>query len=164
MKKDRFGICINFYAVLAFVLAILGQTLLGGLLLGFVIVVEKDEWLTRQAMQAFFLTLVSEIVQVIIGFLSLFYRIPILGSVLSMIFSVVTSIISLVLIIFAIIGLVNVIKGKDAAIPGLKTLAERAFGLVKTFSYMPSSNYSAPPQDSSNNESAPDNQDTEKSQ
>ena len=38
MKKDRFGICIPFYAVLAFVLAMLGQTLLGGLLLGFVTV------------------------------------------------------------------------------------------------------------------------------
>ena len=30
MRKDRFNICISFYAVLAFVLAILGQTLLCG--------------------------------------------------------------------------------------------------------------------------------------
>ena len=41
MKKDRFGICLTFYAVLAFVLAILGQTLLGGLLLAFAILVER---------------------------------------------------------------------------------------------------------------------------
>lgn len=34
-EKDRFGISITFYAVLGFVFAILGQTLLGGLLLGF---------------------------------------------------------------------------------------------------------------------------------
>ena len=39
MRKDRFNICISFYAVLAFVLAILGQTLLCGMLLGFVIAV-----------------------------------------------------------------------------------------------------------------------------
>ena len=57
MRKDRFNICISFYAVLAFVLAILGQTLLCGMLLGFVIVIQKDEWLTKQVMQAFFLLL-----------------------------------------------------------------------------------------------------------
>ena len=51
MRKDRFNICISFYAVLAFVLAILGQTLLCGMLLGFVIVIQKDEWLTKQVMQ-----------------------------------------------------------------------------------------------------------------
>lgn len=60
MRKDRFNICISFYAVLAFVLAILGQTLLCGMLLGFVIVIQKDEWLTKQVMQAFFLALVGE--------------------------------------------------------------------------------------------------------
>ena len=34
MKKGTFGIKLSFYAVLAFVLAFLGQTLLLGLLLG----------------------------------------------------------------------------------------------------------------------------------
>lgn len=62
MRKDRFNICISFYAVLAFVLAILGQTLLCGMLLGFVIVIQKDEWLTKQVMQAFFLALVESII------------------------------------------------------------------------------------------------------
>jgi hypothetical protein len=158
MKKDRFGICIPFYAVLAFVLAMLGQTLLGGLLLGFVIVVEKDEWLTRQTMQAFFLSLVSGVVQVIVGVISWSYRIPLVGSVISTIFGFVTSIISLILLIFAIIGLVNVIKGKDAGIPGLKALAEKAFGLVKTYSY--TSAYT-PSQDTQNNQNS---QDTDKPQ
>ena len=161
MKKDRFGICITFYAALAFVLAILGQTLLGGLLLGFVIVVEKDEWLTRQTMQAFFLSLVSGIVQVVVGFLYWSYRIPFIGGILSTIFGVITSIISLVLIVFAIIGLVNAVKGKDAGVPGLKTLSEKAFGLVKTYSYTPASTYSAPQQDAQNTQSS---QDSEKPQ
>ena len=55
MRKDRFNICISFYAVLAFVLAILGQTLLCGMLLGFVIVIQKDEWL--RSCRHFFLLL-----------------------------------------------------------------------------------------------------------
>ena len=32
MKKGKFGVCLWFYAVLAFVLAFLGQILLGALL------------------------------------------------------------------------------------------------------------------------------------
>ena len=58
MRKDKFGICFNFYAVLGFVLALLGHTTLALLLLGFVIVVHQDQWLTIQVMQAFFLSLV----------------------------------------------------------------------------------------------------------
>ena len=83
MKKDRFGISITFYAVLGFVFAILGQTLLGGLLLGFSIVAVQDEWLTRQTLQAFFLSLISGFVSVIIGAVSWSYRIPFLGTVLA---------------------------------------------------------------------------------
>ena len=117
MKKDRFGICLTFYAVLAFVLTILGQTLLGGLLLAFVILAEQDEWLIRQTMQAFFLSLISG-----------------LFGVVSVFFSAVAAILSLVILIFAVIGLVNVAKGKDAGVPLCKGFADKAFGLVKTAS------------------------------
>ena len=135
MKKDRFGICLTFYAVLAFVLAILGQTLLGGLLLAFAILVEQDEWLIRQTMQAFFLSLVSGVVTAFINAVSWLYAVPILGAVVSGFFGIVTGIISLVILVFAIVGLVNVAKGKDAGVPLCKGLADKAFGLVKTVSY-----------------------------
>lgn len=82
MKKGTFGIKLSFYAVLAFVLAFLGQTLLLGLLLGFVIVAEKDEWLTRQTMQAFFLTIAVSVIQGALSLISkLFSWIPTLGSI-----------------------------------------------------------------------------------
>ena len=139
MKKDRFGICLTFYAVLAFVLTILGQTLLGGLLLAFVILAEQDEWLIRQTMQAFFLSLISGIVSAFMGAFSWLCTIPILGilvsglfGVVSVFFSAVTAILSLVILIFAVIGLVNVAKGKDAGVPLCKGFADKAFGLVKT--------------------------------
>ena len=70
MRKDNFGICFSFYAVLGFVLALLGHTTLALLLLGFVIVVHKDQWLTMQVMQAFFLSIISGIVYTIIGIIS----------------------------------------------------------------------------------------------
>ena len=135
MKKDRFGICLTFYAVLSFVLAILGQTLLGGLLLAFAILVEQDEWLIRQTMQAFFLSLISGVVSAFISAVSWIYAIPVLGALVSGLFGIVTSIVSLIILIFAIIGLVNAAKGKDAGVPLCKGFADKAFGLVKTVSY-----------------------------
>ena len=52
MNKPKTGMYLWFYAVLAFVLAIFGQTLLCGLLLAFVILTERDSWLTCQVIQA----------------------------------------------------------------------------------------------------------------
>lgn len=135
MRKDRFGICLTFYAVLAFVLAILGQTLLGGLLLGFAILVQQDEWLTRQTMQAFFISLLSGIVNTFIGVVSPLYSVPFLGGVLSGIFGFITSLISLAIIIVSFIGLFKVAKEQDAGVPLCKGFADKAFGLIKTVSY-----------------------------
>lgn len=133
MKKDRFGISITFYAVLGFVFAILGQTLLGGLLLGFSIVAVQDEWLTRQTLQAFFLSLISGFVSVIIGAVSWSYRIPFLGTVLSGIFGIITALATLVILILAIIGLLNVIREEDANVPCCRGLADKVFGPENKF-------------------------------
>ena len=83
MQKGKFGVCLWFYAVLAFVLAFLGQTLLCGLLLGFVILAEKNEWLSKQVMQAFFLTLASSLVGSVLDILNVFRSIPFVGTAVS---------------------------------------------------------------------------------
>lgn len=143
MKKDRFGICLTFYAVLAFVLAILGQTLLGGLLLGFAILAVQDEWLTKQTMQAFFLSLISGLVSTIVSAISWTYNIPLLGVAMSGFFGVLTSIISLIILILAIVGLCNVARGKEAGIPLCKGFADKAFGAL---SHMGGTQGQNPPQ------------------
>ena len=135
MRKDSFGICLSFYAMLGFVLALLGQTMLALLLLGFVIVVEKDQWLTMQVMQAFFLSIFSGIVSTIIGIFSILYKIPFLGVLFSSIFGVITSIVSLVVIVIAIIGIARTSKEKDANIPLASDFAQKAFGVVKNVTY-----------------------------
>ena len=136
MRKDRNGLCFTFYAVLAFVLAILGQTLLSALLLGFAIVAEQDEWLIRQTMQAFFLCLVRGVITGITGAVSgMWYAIPFVGSFVSGLLAVVSGLISLVVFVFALIGLVHVAGGKDAGLPVLTHFADKAFGLVKTVTY-----------------------------
>ncbi|MFV0412923.1 MAG: hypothetical protein ACK5L3_06570 [Oscillospiraceae bacterium] len=134
MRKGKFGITYTFYAVLAFVLALFGLSTLSGLLLAFVIVTEKDEWATRQCMQAFFLTFVSSIAS---AFSSAFYSLGsslsytgALYSVIGVLSSVIAGIINILVLIFVIIGLVNVAKGKEANVPLLSKLAYKAFGYI----------------------------------
>jgi len=143
MKKDQYGISLTFYAVLAFALVVLGQTLLGGLLLGFVIVAQKDEWLTRQAMQAFFLSLVSGFMSVVFGLLfdlaSLTYKIPFVGRYILQYTSEITNgiigflgdIVDLVVLVFAIIAILRVMKGSEAKLPVLNGWANKACGVAK---------------------------------
>lgn len=135
MRNDRFHICISFYAVLAFVFAILGQTLLCGLLLGFVIVMEKDEWLTKQVMQGFFLALAEGMINSAVNFVSIFYAVPLLGVAVSGIVGFIHWILTLVLFILALVGINRVSKDTDARIPIAAKLANKAFGLVCTVEY-----------------------------
>ena len=137
MKKGTFGIKLSFYAVLAFVLAFLGQTLLLGLLLGFVIVAEKDEWMTRQTMQAFFLTIAVSVIQGALSLISkLFSWIPTLGSIsvgsiVSALFGWINWAVSVAALVFIIIAVIKVAKGNEANIPVFASLANRAYGIVK---------------------------------
>ncbi len=135
MRKDNFGICLSFYAVLAFVLAMLDYTTLVALLLGFVIIVHKDQWLSMQVMQALFLCIISSLISIIFGIVSPIYRIPFVGSIFSGLFDVVESLISLAILVFAIAGIAKVAKEQDANIPIAKTFAEKAFGLVRNVTY-----------------------------
>lgn len=135
MKKDNYGICLSFYAVLGFVLAMLGHTTLSMLLLGFVIVVHKDKWLTMQVMEAFFLCLISGIVSTIISAFSGLYGIPLIGAIISGFFGILTFAVSVIIFILCIIGIIKTAKGQEANIPLAKGFAEKAFGLVKQVIY-----------------------------
>lgn len=151
MRKDNFGICFSFYAVLGFVLALLGHTTLALLLLGFVIVVHKDQWLTMQVMQAFFLSIISGIVSTIIGIISPIYKIPILGALVATCFGIVTSVISLIILIMAIVGISKAAKEQDANLPLVKTFAEKAFGLIKNVTYTQNTPTQTPQNQDQNN-------------
>ncbi len=151
MRKDNFGICLSFYAVLGFVLALLGHTTLTLLLLGFVIVVHKDQWLTMQVMQAFFLSILSGIVSTIIGIISPIYQVPFIGPLIAACFGIVTSLISLLILVMAIAGISKAAKEQDANLPLVKAFAEKAFGLVKNVTYTQSApNQNAPVQNPQN--------------
>ena len=142
MSKGKYGIYLWFYAAVAFILAFLGQTLLCGILLGFVIVAEKNEWLSKQVIQAFFLSLFSAAVSGNLIHYSApsslnsevlyhIYRFFYIGT------NVIESLVSILVLVLVIIALTKVTKGKDAGIPLLNKLADRAFNVVEKKVYPP---------------------------
>ena len=135
MEKGKFGVVVTFYAILAFVLAFLGQTLLCGLLMLFVIAVEQNEWASKQVMQAFFLALFSSVVSSVLGIFNVLGNIPFVGGIISTIFGFINGLVSIVILVFVILAIVNVCKGKDASVPVFSDLAGKAYGLVKKTVY-----------------------------
>lgn len=131
MEKGKFGVNICFYAVVAFILAILGHTTLLFLLAGVVLIAEKNEWATRQIIQAFCLCIVSSLIYNVLGILDFVYDIPFIGTAWGIIMSVIKGIISLIVFAFCIVGIINTAKGKEANIPLANKFADWAFGIVK---------------------------------
>lgn len=149
MIKGKYGIALSFYAIVAFVLAALGQVLLCGVLLGFVLVAEKNDWLSRQVMQALFLSFLKPAVSLVLGVLNVFDRWPFnevfffRNTVLTL-FNWIGTIVSIIVVIFAIIGILKTAKNQDAGLPILSTWANKAFGLVEHKVYTQTPPY--PPQ------------------
>jgi uncharacterized membrane protein len=130
MEKGKLGIRLCFYSTLAFVLAFLGYSTLIFLLAGVVLIVEKDEFTTRQVIQAFCLAIVNSLLSSVLGILDFFYRVPNVGTIWSTLVSVLNSVISLVVFIFCILGIVNAAKGQDANIPLASNFANWAYGII----------------------------------
>lgn len=145
MKKGKFGIDLRFFAIVAFVFAFTGWTTALTLLLGYAILAEKDEWLSRQIMQATMLSLVVEIYKGIINLVKNFsgYTAPYLGyydtefsigDTLTTWYLKITDIIggvlAIVIAILVIVAIVNVKKGKDAGLPLFAGWACKAYGIL----------------------------------
>lgn len=130
MEKGKFGIRLSFYAVAAFIFAILGYSTALILLAGVVIVGEKDEWAGRQVIQAVCLQFVSGVIGTFFGLFDFFYRIPIFGTVWGTVVSVVESVIAIIILIFAIIGMIKVAKGGEAGVPLADRFANWAYGKI----------------------------------
>lgn len=130
MNKGKFGINLSFYAVLAFILVIFDQDLLLFLLAGATIFAEKDEWASRQVIEAIMLCFVNSIISAFFGLFSFMNRIPIIGTVWGTIISVVEGLFSIAILVFAIIAIVNTAKGKEANVPLASKFANWAYGKV----------------------------------
>lgn len=131
MKKGVFGFHLWFYPALAMVLAMLGQTLLCALVFGFALLVEKDEWVSMQTLQALLLSLFSSVVGLVVDLAGVFSYLPFVGRMLGIALDILDTFIGLLVVIFALIGLLNVCKGKEAGVPIAASLADKIYGRVK---------------------------------
>lgn len=129
MKKGKFGIVLSFYAILAFAFVILKMPVLGALLLFFVLAAERDEWVCRQVMEAFFLSVSVSFVSSALGWISgLFPQYFFFDEVLSVAFSVISALYYLAALVFSILAILRVMKGQEGNVPLCSDLALRAYG------------------------------------
>lgn len=139
MEKGKLGIRLSVYAVVAFLLAAFGLYLGIIGLLAIVLIAEKDEWATRQVLQALMLCLLPSMVSAvfgILGFMNWFgwasygTAIYTISSIWSRFSSVVNWLADIAVYVFALIGILNVSKGKEAGIPVFSNFANWAYGKV----------------------------------
>jgi len=141
MRKGQFGITYVCYAVIAMILAWFGQTLALVLLTAFMIAVEKDEWASKQCLQACGLVgtqwLISECISILnkpvswIGrfikdYESSFYSFQ---KVYDHIFYFVREVVDIAVIVLVIMAILNILKEKDANIPVISKFADWAYGI-----------------------------------
>ncbi len=131
MEKGNLGIRLGFYGVAAFVLAYLGYSTGLFLLAGVVLVAEKNEWATRQVIQAFCLYIASGIVSSVVYLFDFIGYIPYLGSVWNVLTQIISTALDVAVLVFAIIGVLKNMKGEDANIPLASNLADWAYGIVR---------------------------------
>ena len=138
MEKGKFGIRLAFYGVAAFALAIFGNYTALLLLAAATIFVEKDEWASRQVIQALCLYTLPYLVNAafdVLGFFNWFgwssngiiygiYR----G--FSRVESIVSFIVNIAVILFAFMGIMKNAKGQEAGIPGAEKFAQWVYGKV----------------------------------
>ena len=139
MEKGKFGISMAFYAVLGFILAVLGYSTGLFLLAGVVIFVEKNEWASRQIIQAICLMMVSSIIAEAFTLLGCInwtswasygsgtYA---LYSAWSKFRDVVNYGMDIVVFLFGLLAILKVAKGKEAGVPLASKFANWAYGKV----------------------------------
>ena len=132
MRKGRFGVVLCLYPILAFTGVILHQPLLCALFFLLALLAERDEWASRQSLQALALGLVSYgLGRIINGVGSLLPDYTTLHYVFSTVFALVSNLVYLAAIVLSIVAIVRVLKDQEADLPGFSALAYRAFGKQK---------------------------------
>lgn len=130
MEKGKLGLRLSFYGVTAFILAFLGQTTLLCLLAGVALIVEKNEWASRQVLQALCLCLVASLISNVLGVVDFIYDIPVISTIWSTIIGIVNSVVDVIVLVFCIVGLARNVSGKEADIPLASNFANWAFGII----------------------------------
>lgn len=146
MKTSKTGIQLRYLAALSFFFIFFDQAIISILIVGAAIYIEKDEWLSRQTLQALFLKVFSNFVISVLGSSTLISKINTLqiygyDSYYDDIFDYLSGvdIFKIILIaafgitvfIFIIMAIVRTLKEQDAGIPFFSGLSYKMFGMIK---------------------------------
>ena len=129
--KGKYGIRLAVYGVLAFILAYLGSTTLLFLLLGVVLLAEKNEWATRQVLQAVVLYFTATLLKNVIGLFDFMYNIAFISVVWGVIVKVIYAIIKYGVLILVLDSIIKNLKDQDAELPLLNKVVDWMYGVVK---------------------------------
>jgi len=131
MKKGKFGIVLPAYAILAFIMVMLGWTIPCGVIVLLAIFVEKDEQTGKLCLEAFAFSIVVSILSSLVTVPYLFTSIPFIGGAISAVFGVLQFIINLAAFILSIWAISRIAKNTEPNLPLVSTLANAAYGIVK---------------------------------
>ncbi|MBS4785555.1 MAG: hypothetical protein KH009_05530 [Clostridiales bacterium] len=129
MRKGVFGFDIWFYGVVALLLAVCRQPLVLGSLMAFVLLVEKDEWLNRQVMQALLLCLGGMALSLLVNWVTgILWIVPFFGGLLHAgVVTLINALVQLLMVLFAFRAADRMHKGLDSDIPFAAAFVNRMF-------------------------------------
>lgn len=151
MLKGKLGITLSAVAILSFVLAFLGYVQILVLVVGYALIVEGNNWLTKQTLQALYLGLAYVIVNTILGgffgAISYFFgklNIEILLDGIGKIQVICDGIVTLGVLVLCVIAIIKLLKDQDANLPIFGNLADKSLGIIKVKAAPQQQQYSQP--------------------
>ncbi|MGE4283606.1 MAG: hypothetical protein AB7G87_07750 [Clostridia bacterium] len=137
MTKGKYGLNVAAVAILAFIMGFFGFVESLILVVAFSVIAEKDDWLTRQTLQALFLRLAYGIAIILLGwvftgFQGILRTFKAYDAIKAMadIQIFLNGVLYVALFVFALLAMLKLIKGQDAKVPFICGLVDRTMGAV----------------------------------
>jgi hypothetical protein len=152
MTQGKYGLSLAAIAILAFILSFFGFVEVLVLVVAYVLIVEKNSWLTRQTLQALYLCLVYRIALTVVGWgfsaITGFFNLVKAYSVATA-FGTIEGIINFLLwaglFVLALIAILHLANDKDSAIPIIGTWVDKTMGILNKTTAPVAPAVSAPP-------------------
>lgn len=139
MSKGKHGITLSAIAVIAFILSFLGFTEILVLVVGYALIVESDNWLTKQTLQALYLrfavivvsTLFTWFFSAVTSFFN-WINIGVVVNIISTVQMLSYGVLNLLIFTLCVFAILKVIKNNDANLPIFALLADKSLGVIET--------------------------------
>ncbi|MEG2769192.1 MAG: hypothetical protein RR902_00070 [Oscillospiraceae bacterium] len=128
MEKGKLGIKVWLWAALAFIIAYASGIVWSVVLLAFLLIAEKNDWLTRQAIEAVLMAVVFFAISTVLSLITSVNGTP------SFVYDIVSYVrmpITLIEVLFVVIAVIKVKRGEAANLPFIGSLADKILNITK---------------------------------